>query len=150
MLDRGIFERMNGSIPQPPIRETLIDGSGHATLPWRDYFNKDWRGDSGTDWTPVWTNFSHSMTVTAKLYRISQYLCYFNIVIVPVTHTTTSGYTSYTTFPLRILASSGFNAAISDRSIGTGISQSNPDRLILPQWTNVTQTITLRGVLEAT
>jgi len=48
------------------------------------------------------------------------------------------------------LASSGFNVAISDRSIGTGISQSSPDRLILPHWTNETQTITLSGVLEAT
>lgn len=137
-------------VPEPPIRDALLDASGKASFPWREYFNKDWRGDSGTAWVPEWVNFNDPMTVTAKYYRISQYLCYFNIVIVPVTHTTTIDHATYATFPLRILASSGFNVAISDRSIGTGISQSNPNRLIMPHWTNVTQTITVSGVLEAT
>jgi hypothetical protein len=138
------------AVPRPPINDRMLDNNNLASEPWRNYFNKDWYGDSGTLWTPSWVNFSHSMTVTAKYYRISQYLCYFNIVIVPVTHTTTIAHTSYATFPLTILASSGFNVSISDRSIGTGISQFNPNRLILPHWTNVTQTITLSGVLEAT
>lgn len=140
------------STQEPPIRNPLTEQQGELTLPWVLFFNQVYNGDSGTSWTPTFTNLtiSGAPTITGRYYQISQSLCYFNILISPATNTSSTAGTTYVdNFPLQASAN-GFCLVVGNNlggSIGEVVSANN--RIYTPSWTTVTTPINVIGIVEA-
>lgn len=134
----------------PPRTEPMIDDDKFTTLDWTAFFESLATGDAGTSWTPTFTGLTEvggAATITGVYYRLSAKICFFKIVITPVTSTSaTLGTTFCNNFPLAIQGSnavttvSGFTAAPAGAD-STGIYAST--------WTAITSPITLTGTIEA-
>lgn len=137
---------------EPPIRNPLTEKEGELTLPWVLFFNQVFNGDAGTSWTPTFTGLTTvgAPTITGRYYQISQYLCYFNILITPATNTSsTAGATYVDNFPLQPSAN-GFCLVVGNNlggAIGEFVSANN--RIYTPSWTTVTTAINVIGFVEA-
>ena len=134
-----------------PITQPVVDESGLPTLPWVLFFNQNFEGDAGADWTPSFTGLTGSADVTGRFYRLSQYLCYFTINITPSGNTSATAGTTYAEgFPL-IFNNDGFNTVVSGTgggSIGMNVQANN--RIYVPAWTNISAPLTVVGIVEAT
>ncbi len=140
------------SIEPPPTRNPLTEKDGELTMPWLLYFNQLFNGDTGTNWTPTFTSLTISGTpiITGRYYRISQFLCYFNILVTPATNTSAIAGTTYVdNFPLDAY-SNGFCVTVSNNlGGGLGMVEATNNRIYVPTWTTVTTPINVIGVVEA-
>ena len=135
-----------------PITSPVIDDKGRPTLPWTLFFNQNYEGDPGTDWTPVFTGLTGSTTsVEGRYYRLSQYLIYFSIDIVPNGATSaTAGSTYITGLPINF-TNNGFNTVLSGATGGAiGMNRESDNRIYVPAWTSVSVPLTVIGLVEAT
>lgn len=136
----------------PPTRNPLTEGKGELTMPWLLFFNQIFNGDAGTNWTPTFTGLTSSgtPTISGRYYQLSQYLCYFNILVTPATNTSATAGTTYVdNFPLQA-ASNGFCLTVSN-NLGGGLGMVNAgnNRIYVPTWTTVTTPINVIGIVEA-
>ncbi len=136
----------------PPTRNPLTEKGGELTIPWLVYFNQLFNGDSGTSWTPTFTSLTQVgvATITGRIYQISQFLCYFNILLTPGTNTSAVAGTTYIdNFPLTPNAN-GFCLTISNNlGGGLGMINATSNRIYVPSWTTVTTPINIIGMVEA-
>lgn len=136
----------------PPTRNPLTEGKGELTMPWLLFFNQIFNGDAGTNWTPTFTGLTSSgtPTISGRYYQLSQYLCYFNILVTPATNTSATAGTTYVdNFPLQA-ASNGFCLTVSNNlGGGLGMVNSTNNRIYVPTWTTVTTPINVIGIVEA-
>lgn len=140
------------TVNPPPITAQVVDNNGLPTLPWTLFFNQNFSGDSGTNWTPNFVSLTGTTSaVTGRFYRLSQYLVYFAINITPDGNTSaTSGTTYVDNFPLTF-ANDGFNTVVSGTAGGAiGMNVQSNNRIYVPAWTNVSTPLVVMGVVEAT
>jgi len=140
------------SVEAPPIYNPLIDNRGIATLPWVLFFSNIYTGDTGTVWTPTFTNLTTvgTPTITGKFYQFGQALAYFNVTITPGTSTSaTAGTTYINNFPL-VMSGNGACLAVSGL-LGTnaGMCDKSSNNIYPPSWSAVTVPLTIVGMVEA-
>ncbi len=137
----------------PPTRNPLTEKDGTLTMPWLLFFNQSFNGDAGSAWTPTFTGLTTSgvPALTGTYYRISQYLCYFNVLITPGVNTTSTAGTTYIdNFPLTSNAN-GFCLVVGNNLGGSiGMVTASNNRIYTPGWATVTTPINVIGVVEAT
>lgn len=139
-------------IQEPPTRNPLTEKDGVLTMPWLLFFNQLFNGDAGTEWTPTFTDLTVAGTpvITGRYYQISQYLCYFNVLITPATNTSAVAGTTYIdNFPLEA-NSNGICLTVSN-NLGGGLGMVNAtnNRIYVPSWTTVTTPLNIIGMVEA-
>lgn len=141
------------TISAPPTRNPLTEGEGELTMPWLLFFNQLYYGDAGSDWTPTFVDLTSVGTpvITGRYIRISQFLCYFNVLITPGTNTSaTAGTTYIDNFPLESYGN-GFCLTVSgNEGGGLGVVRADNNRIYVPSWTTVTAPINIIGMVEAT
>lgn len=141
------------TINPPPIYEPLAEDDGKPRLPWILFFNNVFTGDTGTDWTPTFTNLTAvgtAPTITGKLYRIGRTLAYFSVRIVPGTNTSAVAGTTYIdNFPLVLAADGGCLAVSGLLGSASGMCDSATNRIYVPAWSAVTVPLTVVGMVEA-
>lgn len=142
------------TIEPPPTRNPLADDDGVLTMPWLVYFNQLQNGDAGTSWTPTFVSLTEvggSATITGRYYKISQYICYFNILVTPVTNTSATAGTTYVdNFPLEAFNNGICASASANLGGGLGMVNAANNRIYVPGWTTVTTPINIIGIVEAT
>lgn len=134
-----------------PITQSVVDEQGLPTLPWTLFFNQNFEGDSGTEWSPVITSLTGSTSsVTGRYYRLSQYLVFFRITIIPSGNTTSTVNTTYVgNFPLNFNFD-GFNTVVSGATGGgIGMNRASDNRIYFPPWTSVSAPLIIFGIGEA-
>lgn len=145
------------SIKAPPVYEPLSRDDEHpagvASLPWILFFNSLFNGDTGTQWSPVFTSLTTvgSPTITGKAYRIGRSLVFFRVTIVPGTSTTSVAGTTYiNNFPF-IMAGDGICFAVSGLlGSNSGMCDLASNRVYVPGWSAVTVPLSIIGIVEAT
>jgi len=134
----------------PPRTEPMIDDDKFATLNWTAFFDSLAAGDAGTSWTPTFvglTEVGGAATITGVYYRISAKLCYFKIVITPVTNTSaTLGTTYCNNFPLAI---QGANVATTVSGSTAASAGANSTGIYAATWSLITSPVTITGTIEA-
>lgn len=110
-------------------------------------------GDAGTIWeNPTFQNLTQVgvPVITGRYYQISQYLCFFNVLLTPGTNTSAIAGTTYIdNFPLTA-HSNGFCLTISnDLGGGLGMVNATNNRIYVPAWTTVTTPLNIIGIVEA-
>lgn len=139
------------TVSPAPITQSVVDENGLATLPWTLFFNQNYNGDAGNDWTPTLTGLTGTTSeVTGRYYRLSQYLVFFRIRIVPDGNTSSVSGTTYAeSFPLNF-NNDGFNTVVSGSSGGAiGMNRASDNRVYFPAWTNVSVPLSILGIVEA-
>lgn len=140
------------TIQAPPTRNPLTEGQGEITMPWLLFFNQAFYGDAGTNWTPTFTGLTTvgSPTISGRYYQLSQYVCYFNILVTPGTNTSAVAGTTYVdNFPLTS-NSNGICGTVSNKlGGGLGMVEASSNRIYVPAWTTVTTPINIIGIVEA-
>lgn len=138
--------------PPPTYNPLIEDQSGNASLRWILFFNSIYTGDTGTDWTPTFTNLTTvgTPTITGRYFRISQNLVYFSVVITPATSTTaTAGTTYIDNFPLDITTDGACLAVSGGAGTPAGQCVASNNRIYVPAWSAVTVPLTIIGLVEA-
>lgn len=133
----------------PPITTPLIaDKEGYPDIPWINFFNQIFTGDTGTSWTPTFTSLGSTgtPTITGVYYKIGP-LCYFNVTITPATDTTSTAGVTYCDLPLTARGN-GPVFALSGNAGGIGMINASQGRAYPPAWSAVTVPVTLIGVYE--
>lgn len=144
---------MSGTVKAPPIYQPLTDpDTGIAAIPWILFFNNIFNGDTGTAWTPTFTNLTQvgSPTITGRVYQFGKSLAYFKVKIIPGTSTTAVAGTTYiNNFPL-IMNGDGACLAVSGL-LGTnaGMCDQASNNIYVPAWTAVTVPLSIVGMVEA-
>ena len=141
------------TVKPPPTRNPLTEKQGELTMPWLVFFNQMYSGDAGTVWqTPTFQNLTQVGTpvITGRYYQISQYLCYFNVLITPGTNTSaTAGTTYIDNFPLTANASGICLTVSNNLGGGLGMVNATTNRIYVPSWTTVTTPLNIIGIVEA-
>lgn len=142
------------AVQGPPTRKPLTENKGELTMPWLLFFNQMYNGDAGTVWDPTFVNLTEvggAATISGRYYRISQFLCYFNVRVLPATNTSAVAGTTYIdNFPLTINAP-GFCLNVSNNLGGAlGMANSTNNRIYVPDWTTLTTPVNVIGIVEAT
>lgn len=138
-------------VQPPPIYENVSDDLGKFKVPWISFFNQVFIGDTGTSWSPSFTNLTEvgAPTITGRYYKISQSLCYFSVKIIPSTSTTaTAGSTYINNFPLTANADGACFAVSGLLGGSAGQVDSSTNRIYPPGWTAVTVPLTIIGMVE--
>ena len=87
---------------------------------------------------------------SGKYFRISGKLIYFNVVITPATNTSSVAGTTYiNNFPLTIAADGACHAVAGNTGSTAGMAVASTNRIYTPDWTLVTNPVTVTGFLEA-
>lgn len=142
------------SIEAPPITHPVVDETNIiATLPWVLFFNSLFIGDTGTAWTPTFTNLTvvgAAPTITGRIYKIGQSMAYFSVRIVPGTNTSSTAGTTYINNLPFVLKADGACLAVSGL-LGSSAGQcdSATNRIYVPAWSAVTVPLTVTGYVEA-
>lgn len=140
------------TIQPPPTRNPITEKQGQLTMPWLLFFNQMFNGDAGVNWTPTFSGLTEvgTATKTGRYYQISQFLCYFNILITPGTNTSAVAGTTYVdNFPLTA-SSNGICGTVSNNlGGGLGMVVASNNRIYVPAWTTVTTPINVIGIVEA-
>lgn len=135
-----------------PINQPVIDDNKLPTLPWTLFFNQNFNGDAGNSWDVSFVSLTETGTATfnSRYYRISQFLVYFRVDVIPATNTSAVAGTTYIdNFPLDI-TSNGFCTTVSGAVGGAiGMARASDNRIYVPAWTSVTDTVTIIGICEA-
>lgn len=136
----------------PPTYQQIADGdTGKVTLPWLLFFDQVFAGDTGQSWVPIINGLGETGTpaITGTFYQFGN-LCYFSIVIIPATNTSSvSGTTYCTNFPLTIVSDSPNFAVTNAPSSVSSMCDSSTNRIYFPTWTNITSQITISGLVVA-
>lgn len=135
----------------PPIQESLIDNTGFTTLPWALFFNQNFTGDVGANWTPEFVNFiqTGTPTVTGRYYKLSQALVYLTVQIVPNGNTSAQeGSTYIGNFPLSFRSDGVLFSVFGNAATIPGHIVSGNNRIYVPSWNNISDKITLIGLAE--
>lgn len=135
-----------------PITQPVIDDNGLPTLPWTLFFNQNFQGDAGAEWTPTIQGLTGTTSsVVGRYYRLSQYLVFFRITITPDGNTSsTAGTTNVDNFPLNF-SFDGLNTVVSGSGGGAiGMNRASDNLILFPAWTNVSIPLTVLGMGEAT
>lgn len=143
---------MSGKISPPPTYHPLADDNGKPTMLWSIFFNKLFLGDSGTDWTPTFTNLTTvgTPTITGRVYKISDALTLFRVHIVPSTSTSSTAGTTYIdNMPVTATANGICFAVSGGLGTGSGMYDSSTNRVYVPAWSAVTVPLTIIGICEA-
>jgi hypothetical protein len=140
------------SVSPAPINQQVSDENGLPTLPWTLFFNQTFQGDAGDAFAPSFVSLTEVGTATynARFYRISQYLIYFRIDVIPSTSTSAVAGTTYIdNFPLDITGD-GFCTIVSGNSGGAiGMVRASDNRIYVPSWSTVADKVTILGICEA-
>lgn len=139
-------------IQPPPITNPVVDENKVATMPWILFYNQIFTGDAGASWTPTFTNLTETgtATITGRYYKLSQYLCYFNVTITPATNTSAVAGTTYiNNFPLTASANGICFAVSGNLGTNSGMVVAGNNRIYVPTWTTVTVPLTVIGLVEA-
>lgn len=142
---------MSSSVKAPPTYEVLTDDNGKARIPWLLFFDQIYRGDTGTAWTPTFTNLTTvgTPTIAGRYYRLSDALIYFRITITPATNTSSTAGTTYCNFPLT-MKGDGVNFAVAGLTSTTpGMCDRATNRVYVPAWSVVTVPVSIIGIVEA-
>jgi len=143
---------MTGKITAPPIYEQISNNQGKANLAWILFFNRIFQGDTGTDWTPTFTNLTTvgTPTITGRVYKLSDAITFFRIDIIPSTSTTSVAGTTYIDNMPVTATSNGVCFAVSGL-LGTnaGMYDKTTNRVYVPAWTAITVPLTIIGIVEA-
>jgi hypothetical protein len=139
-------------VKPPPNQHNLIDQRGNITPQWGLFFEKIFKGSTGTEFTPEFVSLTENggdATITGIYYQITKALAFFRVSIVPVTSTSSSAGNTYFTFPLNVQGNSVCFAisGTTGGSIGSAIASTN--RIYTPSWSNDPAEITVVGILEA-
>lgn len=140
------------TVKEPPIYEIMIDEEGKSRIPWALFFDNIFRGDTGTAWTPTFTNLTQTgtPTITGTVYRIGRSMAYFSVRIVPATDTTSVAGTTYiNNFPLTLTADGACLAVSGLLGSIAGMCDSATNRIYVPAWAAVTVPLTVVGFVEA-
>lgn len=140
---------MSKILPPPITAPIVIDKEGFVDMPWVLFFNQVFEGDTGTSFTPSFTNLTSvgTPTFTGVYYKIGP-LCYFRIVITPGTNTSSTSGTTYCDLPIPAQGS-GVCFATYGTAAALGAIDSASGRSYPPSWTTITAQITLIGIYEA-
>lgn len=138
------------SLAQLPLRtEPLVDDQKFPTLAWQAFFENLAGGDTGTLWTPVFTNLTVTgvPTYSGTYYRLSQKLVAFFAIITPATDTTAvAGSTYCEGFPLTF-TKQGVSFSISGSgAVSAGIGTDG--KIYTGSWGPTSSTITIFGIGE--
>jgi hypothetical protein len=137
-----------------PLDQPIINEIGDLPPEWVMYFDGLFRGDTGTDWTPVFVGLgsTETPTITERYYQLSSNLVYFRVKITPATNTTsTAGSTYINNFPLSIFGDGACLAVAptAGLGVGLGVADAASGRIFTPAWSATTVPITILGLLEA-
>ncbi len=136
----------------PPIYMPLVGDDGKATMPWILFFNQNFTGDTGKDWTPSFVSLASTGTPTfsGRIYKVSDNLLFFTAVITPATDTTSTAGTTYIANPpFTILRDGTCSAAGGNVGSLTGMCTAATNRIFVPAWTSAVVPITVTGLIEA-
>lgn len=138
------------TVSPAPITQPVVDQSGLPTLPWTLFFNQNYNGDAGQSWDVNFDGVTGSYEATGRYYRLSQFLVYFKVDVVPDGNTSAVAGTTYIdSFPLAF-SGNGFNTIVSGATGGAvGMNRASDKRIYVPAWTNVSDPITIIGLVEA-
>ena len=145
-------------VSPPPINEPLTDlnnpveNAGIASIPWILFFNQIYKGDTGSTWTPTFTDLTidGTPTVTGRYYKLIGSIVYFVVDITPATSTTsTSGTTYIDNFPLTIQGSGICFAVTNGTGSVSGMCAAANNRIYVPGWTTITTPLSVIGIVEA-
>ena len=140
------------TLQQPPTRNPLTEKGGELTMPWLLFFNQTFNGDAGTNWTPTFTSLTEvgAATITGRYYQISQFLCYFNVLVTPSTNTSAVAGTTYIdNFPLTANSNGVCFTVSNNLGGGLGMVTASSNRIYVPAWTTVTTPVNVIGIVEA-
>ena len=140
------------SVSPPPFYEILAGDDGKPKLPWTIFFQQMFDGDPGSVWTPTFQNLSitGTPTITGRFYKLSRYLTYFSVNIIPATNTSSVAGTTYIdSFPLDFTNDGVVFALAGNLGDGPGQITASTNRIYTPEWTNVSVPVTLIGIGEA-
>jgi hypothetical protein len=140
------------TVQSPPISSPITDKEGKPPLPWILFFNQMYDGDSGVNWIPSFQNLTvvGTPSFSARYYKLSKYITFFRVLIIPSTSTTAvSGSTYIDNFPLDF-SSDGIVLAVSGGAGTTpGHIVASTKRIYTPSWSAITNPLTLIGIVEA-
>lgn len=133
----------------PDKTKALVDQQGIPSIAYMLFFDALARGDTGTDFTPVFTNLASvgTPTITGRYFYIGSFV-YFKIEITPSTSTSSTLGTTYANFPLQ-LQSDGVCFAINGYNAGAGTCTVANNRIYTPTWSGITSKVTITGFVEA-
>ena len=139
------------TLSPPPIYDPIAGDDGKVSKSWALYFNDQYNGDQGTEWTPVATSLGSTGTpvITGIIYQVSKKLSVFRILITPATNTSSvAGTTYFTGLPITVNAAGFCTAQSSNLGDPTGMV-TTAGRIYTPTWTNITVPVTVTGLIEA-
>jgi hypothetical protein len=141
------------SVENPPFYENIVGQDGKATLRWLVFLQQLFDGDSGTVWTPNFVNLTTTGTpeITGRFYRLSKYLTFFHVNIIPATDTTSTAGTTYIdNYPVQFTNDGICFAVTGGLGDGPGHIVASSQRIFVPSWSAVTVPLTIIGIGEAT
>lgn len=139
------------NIAPPPSTTEVVDAKGKGTLPWIQFFENQYLGDTGTIFTPVFTNLTEvgAATKSGVYFRLSQSLYYFVVTITPATNTSSTAGTTYFDFPLDITRDGANLTVAGSGLLGGGINVASNNRIYPASWTTIANPVTIVGLVEA-
>lgn len=144
------------SVQEPPTQQPIItDQSGITSLAWLLFFNQLFNGDAGDDWTPIIQGITYTGGVpsfTGRVYKLSQYLAFFAAQIIPANGGSVSGNAGayrILNFPLALQRDGACLAVSGNVGVVAGMCVKDGNLIYPPSLLNVTQPITIVGIVEA-
>lgn len=139
-------------IQPAPIKDNLTTEDGDISFTWVTFFNQLYNGDTGTAWTPSFTNLTvvgAAPTITGSVYRIGQSLAYFSIKIVPGTNTSSVAGTTYVNnFPVSVKTPGPCFVLSGNLGGSIGMIENSSSRIYTPVWATVATTLWVVGMCE--
>jgi len=140
---------MSKRLPPPTYEPLIADEGANATLPWILFFSGIYEGDSGTTWTPTFTDLTEvgTATITGTYYKITQKLVYFVVTITPETSvSSTAGTTYINNFPLQLTKDGACLAVSGGLGSNAGHCVASNNRIFIPSLSAVTVPATIVGL----
>jgi hypothetical protein len=141
---------------KPPLNVPFLDGLGMVNPDWGVFFQEDYTGDTGNDWTPTYTSLTTagSVTHTGRIYRVSSSLIYFRAKIVTSgggTSASSAGTTYISNLPATVTIDGSCQATrvTTNLEIGGGAVIASNSRIYPPTWAATTNIIVITGLIEA-
>lgn len=137
----------------PPIYNRVGEETdGKATLPWILFFNQIFTGDTGTVFSPIFSNLAivgTSPVYTGKYFKLGQFSI-FEITVTPGTSTSSTAATTFVNnYPLRMQADGICFAVTAGQGTNSGHCDASTNTIYVPGWTNVTTPLTILGIVRA-
>ena len=129
------------SFNEAPIQDPVIGDDKKAKKTWIFFFNQLSSGDSGTAWTPVFSNLAGSFNISGRYFRNSGFIDVW-VQIDPITNSTSTLGTTYIELPFDATISSPCNA-IYGTTILQGLIDPSTNRMLPPSWAAVGTVVTL-------